>query len=34
MTTPTVSPAMRAVIDHLQELGPRWGLARDTCAAR
>jgi DNA-binding transcriptional regulator GbsR (MarR family) len=33
MTTPTVSPAMRAVIDHLQELGPRWGLKRDTCAA-
>ena len=33
MTTPTVSPAMRAVIEHLQELGPRWGLERDTCAA-
>ncbi len=33
MTATTITPAMRAVIAHVQELGPRWGLKRDTCAA-
>src|SRR5262245_46241210 len=32
MTATVISPAMHAVIDHLQELGPRWGLKRETCA--
>jgi DNA-binding transcriptional regulator GbsR (MarR family) len=27
-----ISPAMRTVIDHVADLGPRWGLHRDTCA--
>jgi DNA-binding transcriptional regulator GbsR (MarR family) len=31
--TMAVSPAMRTVIEHFQELGPRWGLKRETCAA-
>jgi len=33
MTATVISPAMQAVIDHLQELGPRWGIKRETCAA-
>jgi DNA-binding transcriptional regulator GbsR (MarR family) len=27
-----ITPAMRNVVDHIAELGPRWGLSRDTCA--
>jgi DNA-binding transcriptional regulator GbsR (MarR family) len=27
-----VTPAMRTVIEHVAELGPRWGLHRETCA--
>ena len=33
MTATVISPAMQAVIDHLRDLGPRWGIARETCAA-
>jgi DNA-binding transcriptional regulator GbsR (MarR family) len=29
----TVSPSMRNVIAHFAELGPRWGLKSETCAA-
>jgi DNA-binding transcriptional regulator GbsR (MarR family) len=31
-SVPGVSPAMRAVIAHFEDLGPRWGLRRETCA--
>ena len=27
-----VTPGMQAVIDHFADLGPRWGLCRETCA--
>jgi DNA-binding transcriptional regulator GbsR (MarR family) len=29
----TITPSMRSVIAHFAELGPRWGLKSETCAA-